>query len=266
LPDCVNADTFSPDAHSDTERTMLKRALGLPLDRPLIVYLGLLTEYQGIGLLLQAARHLVARGTDFHVLLMGFPHIGYRARAIEMGLADRVTFTGKVSYEDAPRYLSLGDVAVAPKISATEGSGKILNYMSMALPTVAFEMPVSREYLGADGVYAAETTAAVLAEALECVLTMPETDREQLGRRLRDRAIALYSWQDAGEQMVALYRRLMRRLSGPASAAAHNPGSPSQGGARRTLSAPAAPSGGDQSAETGAPVSSLSADAPPEDE
>jgi hypothetical protein len=31
-----------------------------------------------------------------------------------------VTFTGKVPYFEAPRYLALGDVAVSPKISATE--------------------------------------------------------------------------------------------------------------------------------------------------
>ena len=57
-----------------------------------------------------------------------------------------MTFTGKILYEDAPRYLALGDIATAPKISATEGSGKILNYMALGLPTVAFTMPVSQEF------------------------------------------------------------------------------------------------------------------------
>ncbi|MCS7260854.1 MAG: glycosyltransferase, partial [Anaerolineae bacterium] len=174
-----------------------------------IVYLGLLTEYQGIGLLLEAVRALASHRADFHVLLMGFPHAVYQVRAIEMGLAERFTFTGKLAYEDAPRFLALGDIAVAPKLSATEGSGKILNYMSMALPTVAFPVPVSREYLGDLGIYAAECSASALATALEEALNMNPTARTRLGARLRERACSAYSWHRAGEQLVAVYRRLL---------------------------------------------------------
>ena len=81
-------------------------------------------------------------------------------------MADHTTFTGKVPYHQARDYLALGDVAVAPKLSATEGSGKILNYMAMGLPTVAFDTPVSREYLGDVGIYATAGRSRVLAEAL----------------------------------------------------------------------------------------------------
>ena len=44
--------------------------------------------------------------------------------------------------------------AELPMVSGPEGSGKLLNYMAMALPTVSFDMPVNREYLGDLGVYA----------------------------------------------------------------------------------------------------------------
>ncbi|MDW8070812.1 MAG: glycosyltransferase family 4 protein [Anaerolineae bacterium] len=209
LPDCVNSEIFSPQTISSEERMRLKRALGIPPDRQVIVYLGLLTEYQGIGLLLEAVRALASHRADFHVLLMGFPHAVYQVRAIEMGLAERFTFTGKLAYEDAPRFLALGDIAVAPKLSATEGSGKILNYMSMALPTVAFPVPVSREYLGDLGIYAAECSASALATALEEALNMNPTARTRLGARLRERACSAYSWHRAGEQLVAVYRRLL---------------------------------------------------------
>ena len=40
-------------------------------------------------------------------------------------------------------------MAAAPKMSRTEGNGKIANYMAMGLPTVAFETPVAREILAA---------------------------------------------------------------------------------------------------------------------
>ena len=209
-PDCVNADAFSPKVLSPAEKEKLKRELGLPLDKQLLVYLGLLAEYQGTGLLLEAIQQLRQERDDFHLLLMGFPNEAYyQARAAELGVDGVVTFTGKIPYPDAPRYLALGDVAVAPKISATEGSGKILNYMSMALPTVAFDTPVSREYLGDWGLYASERTASALATVLGQSLAMPLAQRTRLGRRLRERAQTLFSWERVGEQIVAVYQALV---------------------------------------------------------
>lgn len=213
LPDCVNPEIFSPGSMSREERERLKHALGIPLDRQVIVYLGLLTEYQGVGLLLEAVREMASHRADFHVLLMGFPHAFYQVRAAEMGIAERFTFTGKLAYEDAPRYLALGDIAVAPKLSATEGSGKLLNYMSMALPTVAFPVPVSREYLGEFGIYATECSATALAVALEGALDMSMVARAKLGSLLRERACNHYSWHRAGEQLVEIYRRLLKESS-----------------------------------------------------
>lgn len=208
VPDCVNTDTFRPDAFTEEERLTLKAHLGIPLGRKVVVYLGLLAEYQGTPLLVQAAAQLVKARPDVHFLIMGFPgEEGYRDYAHSLGLADHVTFTGKIPYQLAPRYLALGDVAVSTKISATEGSGKLLNYMSLALPTVAFDTPVSREYLDDWGVYAERGNAAALAESLGSVLA-DEERAAALGAGLRQRAIERYSWEQAGGQIVGIYDSL----------------------------------------------------------
>jgi len=208
VPDCVSTDVFRPDVLSEEERLSLKAQLGIPPERKVVVYLGLLAEYQGTHLLVQAAAHLVKARRDVHFLIMGFPgEEGYRAYAHSLGLADHVTFTGKILYKLAPRYLALGDVAVSTKISATEGSGKLLNYMAMALPTVAFDTPVSREYLGDWGVYAERGNPAALAEALGSILA----DKERataLGVGLRQRAMERYSWEQAGRQILGIYDSL----------------------------------------------------------
>ncbi len=208
VPDCVNTDVFRPDVLSEEERLSLKAQLGIPPERKVVVYLGLLAEYQGTHLLVQAAAHLVKARRDVHFLIMGFPgEEGYRAYAHSLGLADHVTFTGKILYKLAPRYLALGDVAVSTKISATEGSGKLLNYMAMALPTVAFDTPVSREYLDDWGVYAERGNPAALAEALGSILA----DKERataLGVGLRQRAMERYSWEQAGRQILGIYDSL----------------------------------------------------------
>jgi glycosyltransferase involved in cell wall biosynthesis len=209
-PDCVNTRSFSQALLSERERDEFKRTLGVPPDKQVIAYLGLLAEYQGTGLLLEAIRQLKQARDDFHLLLMGYPSVEhYRDRAVDLGVSDVVSFTGRVPYQDAPRHLALGDVAVAPKISATEGSGKILNYMSMALPTVAFDTPVSREYLGDWGLYASERSASALAATVSELLDMPVPERAILGRRLRERVKAHFSWERVGEQMAAVYHALV---------------------------------------------------------
>ncbi len=209
-PDCVNAETFCAENFSAAEKRQLKEKLGVPLDKKVIVYLGVLTPYQGIDKLLEALASLREQRDDFHLLLMGYPGTErYRAMACQLGLADHVTFTGKILYQDAPRYLALGDIATAPKLSATEGSGKILNYMAMALPTVAFNLPVSREFLGDGGIYAAETTSPALAAALQRALDLTPSKRAHLGNYLRQRVIRYFSWQRAGEQIEAVYRALL---------------------------------------------------------
>jgi glycosyltransferase involved in cell wall biosynthesis len=209
-PDCVNPDAFCADKFSSNAKQQLKKTLGVPLDKKIIAYLGVLTPYQGIDKLLETLVLLKQTRDDFHLLLMGYPGVvRYQALAAQMGLADYVTFTGKIPYEEACRYLALGDIAVAPKLSATEGSGKILNYMALELPTVAFNMPVSREFLGDGGIYASEVSSPALTAALNRALNLSAAEGAMLGRYLRQRAITNFSWQRTGEQIEAVYRALL---------------------------------------------------------
>lgn len=208
VPDCVDGDRFRPGVIGREERLALRARLGIPPECKVVIYLGLLAEYQGIGLLLQAAVHLLEVRSDVHFLIMGFPNVEhYQKMAGRLGLAEHATFTGRIPYEKAPSYLALGDVAVAPKISATEGSGKLLNYMAMGLPVAAFDTPVNREYLGEQGVYVPPGDTLALAEALGSLLDDPARSREW-GQQLRERATRYYLWPEAGEKILQVYREI----------------------------------------------------------
>lgn len=205
LPDCVDTDVFRPAAAFDPAvRAALRQQLGIPPDGKVIVYLGLLAEYQGTGLLLAAMQRILQRQSNVYLLLMGFPGVEhYRQLAQNLGIGERVTLTGRIPYAQAPIYLSLGDVGAAPKLSLTEGSGKLLDYMAMGLPAVAFDTPVAREYLGNYGFYAQRGDEASLAEMLLAALNEPER-----GTALRERAIHHFSWLRAGHQIVEVYNRV----------------------------------------------------------
>ena len=79
----------------------------------------------------------------------------------------------------------------------------------MALPTIAFNTPVSREFLGDGGIYATEITSQALANALSCALDLSLPERERLGQYLRQRVIRYFSWNEMGEQIDAIYNALL---------------------------------------------------------
>ena len=197
--------------HPDVARAELQALV--PPDRRPVVYLGLLNTYQGVDLLLEAIPQVLARVPQAYFLVMGYPNENeYRHQAYDMGLADHVFFPGRIDYDQAPDYLTLGEVAVGPKLSKTESNGKLYNYMACALPTVAFDTPPSREILGDLGVYAPRGNVAALADAIAGLLENPENGR-QLGLKLRRRVVELFSWQNTARQLMTAYQQAVAQRS-----------------------------------------------------
>ncbi len=203
LIDGVDTDEFAPQP-----KEAIRAKLGLPEKRPVVAYLGLMNSYQGVDLLLEAAAYLKGQGAKLHYLIMGFPDGPYREKAEAMGIADIITFTGRIPYDEAPLYLSAGDLAVSPKVSLTEANGKLFNYIACGLPTVVFDTPVNREILGDAALYAKFGDAADLAGAIGRLAGDHEL-REELGQEGRARAVELHSWQARGQELTRIYRHLI---------------------------------------------------------
>ncbi len=231
--DSVNTDRFRPfdgSAAWEAQRRELRAQLGIPADKRIVVYIGLLAPYQGTQVLIQAAGKLLSQRPDVHFLIMGYPDpASYRAYAAALGVDQAVTLPGRIFYRDLHSYLALGDVAVAPKMSLTEGSGKISNYMAMGLPVVTFASPVSREILGDSGFYARMGDADDLAAKLAVALNNP-TQARALGLAGRERAVRDLSWERAAGEIEAIYAGVLQQRSSvrafersPVPAEAHEP-------------------------------------------
>lgn len=221
VPDGVDTERFRPYDGSPewaAQRAELRAQLGIPPGRRLVVYIGLLAPYQGTNVLIDAARLICARRDDTHFLIMGHPDPhSYRRYAESLGVGDRVTLPGRIIYRDLHSYLALGEVAVAPKMSLTEGNGKIANYMAMGLPTVAFATPVAREFLGDTGLYATLGSAEDLAAKVELVLDNPALARA-LGAAARARAVAELSWERTAQSIETIYAEALARRGSHAPA------------------------------------------------
>ncbi|MFA6551852.1 MAG: glycosyltransferase family 4 protein [Patescibacteria group bacterium] len=201
VKDGVDTDKFKPTAPD----AALADSLAVDLNLPRIVYLGLLETYQGADLMF-AAFALVARQIPrAQFIVIGFPNLEkYREICQNLEISKQVKFLGRIEYDKLPAYLSLADVAVAPKISLTEGDGKIYNYMAMGLPTVAFDRSTSREILGGTGLFAKLNDSADFAEKILYLLANKE-QAEILGQAARERAVARLSWTAVGERINNIY-------------------------------------------------------------
>jgi glycosyltransferase involved in cell wall biosynthesis len=205
LIDGVDTEIFLP-----CSRSAARRELGIPNDVKLVVYLGLFNRYQGVDLLLDVISLVKAEAPEVRFLLMGFPDKEYRERAGEMGIADVITFTGRVNYDRAPLFLSAGDLAVSPKLAQTEANGKLFNYMACALPTVVFDNYINREILGDDGIYVEHGNTSSLAAAIIATIHNDELLRT-LSKQVREKAVGIHSWKARSIQLEAAYRTVLKK-------------------------------------------------------
>jgi len=205
LPDTVDIDRFRPSPYPGD----LARELGLSQEIPVIVYLGLIAPHQGTDLLIDAFSELRTTGTAAHLLLMGYPDLGESKQKIrEKGLEKHATVIGPIPYEQAHRYLALGTVAVSPKTSLTEGNGKLLNYMAMGLPTVAFNTPINHELLGDTGRLTTPENVSEFAQGIAEFLDHAEL-RKQASEAARSRAVEHFSLPVIQERIVQLLETIV---------------------------------------------------------
>lgn len=205
--DGVNIEDFSPRPKNNELLDKHK----IPADKKLVVYLGLLTTYQGIDCLIEGIPWVLRKANDVHFLIMGYPiEEKYRKMAKDKGIDKNITFTGRIDYRLASDYLALGDIAVSPKLGATEANGKLYNYMAMELPVVAFDTIVNREILGEYGNYAKPYDPQSLGDAIIFLLNHPEEAR-RLGKELRRRVAQNFTWLQVAQRLEAQYKKVLER-------------------------------------------------------
>ena len=190
-------------------KQMIREKLGIPNDRTVAVFMGLLTTYQGIDVLMEIMPSVIRENPKIHFLIIGFPNEQqYMKRCHELGISDRVTWTGRLPYHRVEEYLSCADVAISPKISKTEGNVKLMHYMAMGLPTVVFDTPVNREILEEHGIYAEYGNTNDFVQKL-FILCHDQTVQQDLKGKLILTAHERFSWKDKAKQILGVYEKLL---------------------------------------------------------
>jgi glycosyltransferase involved in cell wall biosynthesis len=194
----------------------IRRQLGIPADTRLVIVVSRLARLKGIEHFLEAAAALTPRYPDVRFLVVGEtspPDPAYlddlKRQAADLGVADRVMFTGRRS--DVPAILGAADVAVMPSLNEAL-SNVLLESMAAAAPVVATRVGGTPEALhdGDTGLLVPPGDAGAIARAVSYLLDHPD-----LGRRLGHAARALIIQRFSVDLMVRstenLYADLLAR-------------------------------------------------------
>ena len=180
----------------------------------LLCYLGVMGPQDGVDYALRALAKLrdeVGR-TDWHAAFVGagdtFEQMQELSR--ELGLADMVTFTGRIPDEDLLRYLSTADVCLSPDplnpLNDVSTMNKIMEYMAMSRPIVSFELREARVSAGDAALYAPANDESEFAKLTSYLLDNPD-ERARMGELGRQRVSGPLSWEVSKAALVAAYEK-----------------------------------------------------------
>ncbi len=180
-----------------------------------LVYVGIMGPQDGVDKVLHVMDELVHRRGRRNVTatLLGFGDCleDLRTETLALKLHDHVTFTGRVDRIEMAEYLSRGDIGVCPDLKTplndVSTMNKTMEYMSYALPSVAFDLEETR-VSGADTVlYAPSGDVAAFADHVEHLID-DQALRVEMARAARQRVVDVLDWRPQAEAYVAVYDAL----------------------------------------------------------
>lgn len=214
IPNAVDIEKFSIGGAPDEA---LKAQLGLTGAR-VLGFIGSFYAYEGLDLLLTALPRILDQAPDVRVLLVGGgpQEEALERQARQLGVADKVVFTGRVPHSEVNRYYDLVDVLVYPRHSMrlTElvTPLKPLEAMAQGRLFVASDVGGHKELIhdGETGVLFRAESPQDLANKVLDLLNTPERwpSLKQAGRRFVE---AERNWKVSVARYQQVYANALER-------------------------------------------------------
>lgn len=198
-------------------RDRARATLGLDPEHFLIGTVTSVVDYEGLDDLLRAAALLRPSVPALRVRIVGdgVARPGLEHLARELGIADIVTFTGRVDRSDAPLHTAALNAFVIPRKDRTVTRAvtplKPVEAMAAGTTVVASDLPALRESVRHDttGLLTPPEDPAALAATVLRLVTHPD-DAARLARAGRQWARAHRTWDAVARDADARYCELVR--------------------------------------------------------
>jgi len=184
-----------PQIERDPSRLIVTNSADMPL--------------KGLRYLLQAVA-VVSRRRDVSLTVVGSPkQRGPIPKLIgELGIGDRVHFTGRIDHQQFVRHYARSAAAVVP--SVYEGFGLPAGEaMACAVPVISTTGGALPEVVGDAGILVPPADTEALAGAIEMLLDHPEHAR-RLGEAGFRRVMREFTWSKAAKRTTGAYLEVLR--------------------------------------------------------
>lgn len=177
----------------------------------LVGYVGIMARQDGVDYLVRAMARIRDMGReDVACMIVGDgPELEpLRRLAEELGVADRVTFTGYLSGDELLSHLSALDVGVIPDphtpFNDKLSMNKVFEYMMLGLPFVQFDLKQARSESRDAALVVEECTPDAMADGILKLIDDPDR-RAWMSSYGRAVAEAEFRWSNEATQLLAAY-------------------------------------------------------------
>lgn len=209
-----------PPAPRPNARVDIRSQLGIPPEKPVLLYLGRLGPEKRVDLILESVAMMKHIGLpeplrDFHVILAGDGQCRHdlEVQTAELGIQNRVTFTGMIPPAEVGNWYSASDIFVFPSALETQGM-VLLEAMTMGLPCITVnEGGASEMVVEGETGFCIPQTCHAFAKSMNRLLIDPAL-RQKFGEAGRVRA-ERFTPEAMAERVLDVYNRAADRPRSP---------------------------------------------------
>lgn len=178
-----------------------------------ILYVGLMTKNDNIEVVVEVAEIIKRVGYHKHIKFVLVGDGDIRPKIEELvklkKIESMIEFTGLLPYDSVKKYLSLADVCIAPDkpngLNEFLTLVKVLEYMKMRKPFVAFKLEETMKMAGDAGLYAGDENE--FADNILKLLDSHEL-REKMGLIGKKIVEDEYSWDIQSKKLIDFYETI----------------------------------------------------------
>lgn len=148
IPTGIDIKPFKKDNFTLEEKNQLKHSLGINADEKVILFLGRVADEKSINVIMDVMPSIFNeyKKCKFVIVGDGPAKKSLEEQAKQLNIQDKVIFTGKVPWNEVPKYYNLGDVFVNASLTETQGL-TFIEAMAAELPIVAKYAPNLSEFI-----------------------------------------------------------------------------------------------------------------------
>jgi len=208
----ANTDIFKP-----IDQKQARAKLGLDDSKKYVCFVGHLAAWQGVEFLIHSAPFILEKCPEVRFLIVGDGVMRVKLLEItsKMGLSDKITFTGRVPYENVPVYINAADVCVAPFIMERNSkiglsALKTYEYLACGKPIVASSISGVKDLidLSGGGISVPPEDPGELANAVVKLISDEKT-RTTMGEQGRKYVVKNHSWDGVARKILDICHEII---------------------------------------------------------